>query len=420
MNKLEAIYYGPNMDTPQLLRFLYLAGVRGKITANDYLVTISLDDKDNLMVTHRVGRIEFVAKDPSQLNYLMDTTDLVRMETIPYTFNIFEQLIKYPNIFTYHGPSMSRLFKEMPDRLLYNLLNDWWKLELYRIEGEVSYQKRKFIEIKNPSRSVIEDLALTFDLQLIPSTTVVILRTIEAILSYIAEYRIIILADNAEQIEVITNEADEGVEYQTVIAEIAFSDLKQLKAHYTEVGFDVRSAFTDPSSDTFRQATVETNKGNSFDQIIKVTTFSQWVKDIQSFLTDGAIGFVSDYITDWSTNSDGVNLVAEKIRGVLARQPITTSPLTKALNPAYSIYMPRTGNYPEYTGRVKSDEQLYIEDLCSRHKLNTQQVDILKQKAMDMGIYQGRPISRTNLCRIILSQYEIEQGERQTMKSLAE
>jgi hypothetical protein len=401
------IYRGPFERYKDDLCLLYLAGVRGKVKGVGYEVIASLNSDDSLNLDYNPMQADVLIRDYISIS-VNTQGELSDLDVIPFTFDIFAQLPKFKDIFTYHGISQSRLWRIEPSYLLYQLIDTWLDLQLIKIEGAKGRAQREFMEHVNVGDDVIEAVADKFKLNLITHNTVVVLRSLEAILRYAYEYGIVIMAKDADEISLLSLDDENEVENRTIIGDYAFISIEG--DHYEAAGHDVSSAFNEPRSSLYRIRVINRYVTKSF---------ANWAKRIQNLIDQGYLGFIGDYITDWSYDLDDVEMTATKIEGVLNKEQIKTTPLIKALNPAYSLYMPRQSQHPEFTEQVKSKNQLEIEQLCNQSQLNPKQIEYLKQTATQMDIYSGGPISKTKLCQLILNQFELERGERQKMKALA-
>ena len=122
------------------------------------------------------------------------------------------QLIKqYPNIWTYHGPSRSRFFKVSDDQLTFELLQLWW----YRRTGSggigADINKRQFLD----------SIGRAFGITFIPHDSIVVLRTIEAIAQYAFEYKVIMFADQSDQVNVLYSRVNDN--YRIISPYLAFN-----------------------------------------------------------------------------------------------------------------------------------------------------------------------------------------------------
>ena len=148
---------------------------------------------------------------------------------------------------------------------------------------------------------------------------------------------------------------------------------------------------------------------------------NEWFQMLYDKLQTGALAFVGDYITSYYPYRDDIKRTVNKIRHVLNTEPINTIQSVAGLNPAYSLYTPKTNpsGYKEYTKRIKRPDELDVEALCIKDKLTKSEYDQLRQVGIEMGLNVD-DVSTDMLCKQILKQFDIERGEREKMQALYE
>ena len=317
------------------------------------------------------------------------TDDLIGQHVIPYEFDILRSLPELTDIWTYHGPSKYRYFKHHSDTLLFELLQDWWTLQVHRTSGKfhLGHQYRDYtdeVKLKTAKR-----LGLTLH----PHVELIVCRDLSTINQVIDEYRAIILVKQISDVSVIIINDILYIAGGVLITNTTSRSLKSL--------FDYRS-YKYYIYDKF-----EINYASKEDWLAELTTY------------EGHIGFASDYITEQSNNIDEMHQVVSLIHRVLATESIRNQPSLAGLNPVYSLFMPRAGQYSEFTQRIQDVDEVYINKLNQYPKLTKAQFNYLKQVGQQLGVYNNGPISKTQLCRIILNQFKVERDERQRMKALA-